>query len=153
MEAAMPNRDSPPPNYPTVEFVLDAIAGWINKYRHAVGVHNELGQCGPDEVKQIAKDLGVSVNELRELSSKGPGSADLLQKMLLALHVDPKKIAVESPGVMPDLQRLCITCGNKKRCQHELAQGSAAEHYHEFCPNAFTLDALFAQKDRAATPH
>lgn len=145
----MPNRESTPLHYPTVEFVLDAIAGWVNKYRNATG--DELGQCGPDDVQQIAKDLGVSVNELRDLVSKGPGGADLLQKMLRALQVDPKKITAQDPGVMRDLQRLCISCGNKERCRHELAQGSAAEHFHEFCPNAFTLDALFAQKDRAAS--
>jgi hypothetical protein len=30
---------------------------------------------------------------------------------------------------MRDLQRLCIVCGQKRRCQHELARGTAAEHF------------------------
>jgi len=46
------------------------------------------------------------------------------------------------------LQRLCVVCSQKGRCEHELAKGTAAEHFHEFCPNAFTLDALFNQKER-----
>ena len=49
---------------------------------------------------------------------------------------------------MRDLQRLCMVCAQKGHCQHELAQGTAAEHFREFCPNAYTLDALFKQKMR-----
>jgi hypothetical protein len=148
MEGAMPNGDNPHPNYPLVEGVLNAIADWVNKYRAAVGAHAAHGQCAPDEVRQTAKDLGVAPNQMRALMNKGPGAADLLGKLLLALHVDPQQIAKANPAVMRDLQRLCITCANKKQCAHELAQGTAAEHFHNYCPNAFTLDALFAAKDR-----
>src|SRR5262245_58861248 len=41
---------------------------------------------------------------------------------------------------------LCITCNNKKRCEHELAKGTATEHFHEFCPNAVSIDELLNQK-------
>lgn len=146
MEGALPNRDNPQPNSPLVEGVLNAIAEWVNKYRTAVGAHITHGPCGPDEVMQTARDLGVAANQMRELMNKGPGAADLLQKMLVALHVDPQEIAKTNPAVMRDLQRLCITCSNKKQCAHELARGTAAEHFHDYCPNAFTLDALFAAK-------
>ena len=87
---------------------------------------------------------------MREIMKKGPAGAALLQKMLVALQVDPKALAHSNPLVVRDLQRLCTTCGNQKRCAHELAAGTAAEHFHDFCPNAFTLDALFAQKDRTS---
>jgi hypothetical protein len=148
MESTMPNSNIQQPSYPAVEMVLNAIADWVSKYRNAIGLNNELRQCSPDEVMQIANDLGVPANQLRELASKGPGAADLIQKLLVALNVDPKAIAMSNPLVMRDLQRLCITCGDKKRCAHELAKGTAAEHFREFCPNALTLDALFAQKNQ-----
>ena len=45
----MPDRDIREQHYPTVEFVLDAIAGWINKYRHMHGARDELGgRCNAD---------------------------------------------------------------------------------------------------------
>jgi hypothetical protein len=115
-------------------------------------VHDELGQCTQDDVIRIAKDLGVSVSDLRGLATKGPGAADVLQKMLLALSVDPKTLAEADPAVMRDLQRICILCGQKGRCHHELAKGTAAKHFREFCPNAYTLDALLDQKERPS-PH
>lgn len=130
-------------NYPTVDFVLGAIAGWINKYRHMTGTRDEFGQCSSEDVLQIAKDLGVPAGELRRLAAKGPGAADLVEKMLIALRVDPQALAQAQPGVMRDLQRLCVVCGQKDRCTHELKDGTAAEHFRQFCPNAFTLDALF----------
>jgi hypothetical protein len=143
---AMPTREVSEPRYQTVEFVLDAIAGWINKYRHMHGVHDEFGQCSQEDVMRIAKDLGVPISDLRSLAAKGPGAPDVLQKMLLALSVDPQVLAKADPAVMRDLQRLCILCNQKGRCQHELAKGTAGEHFREFCPNAYTLDALFRQK-------
>ncbi len=142
----MPGSDNQNPNVVLVEGVLNAIASWVNKYRAAVGAQLAHGACGPDEVRQTAKDLGVAPNQMRELMNKGPGAADLLQKLLVALHVDPQEIAKANPAVMRDLQRLCIACANKKQCAHELAQGTAAEHFRDYCPNAFTLDALFAAK-------
>jgi hypothetical protein len=150
MEGAMPNRNSEQPAVPVVETVLNSIADWVGKYRNAISSDDAIGRCSPDEVKQIADDLGVSAGELRDLMSKGPHAADLLQKLLVALKVDPKELSRAEPLVMRDLQRLCTTCGAKKRCARELAQGTAAEHFHEFCPNAYTLDALFDEKKQAA---
>jgi hypothetical protein len=148
MENAMPSPDSQQNSYSTVEFVLNSIANWVNKYRETIAHRNELGRCGPDEVMLIAKDPGVSPKQLREFVRKGPGAADMLQKMLVALNVDPKALANIDPVVMRNLQQVCITCDDKKLCKHELANGAAAEHFRDFCPNAFTLDALFDQKDR-----
>jgi hypothetical protein len=135
-----------PPTYPTLEPILDAIARWVKTYRHAMGVRDELTRCGPEDVARIAHDLGVSPRELADLANKGPHAADLLQKLLVALGVDSKKVALQDPTTMRDLQRLCITCGNKRRCEHELAVGTAAQNYRSYCPNAFTLDALFNAK-------
>jgi hypothetical protein len=146
----MPGREIHPPHYPMVEFIVDAIAGWINKYRQMNSLHDEFGQCRPEDVMQIAKDLGVPANELRVLAAKGPGAADLLEKMLIALRVDPSVLAKTDPAVMRDLQRLCIVCSQKGRCEHELAEGTAAEHFRDFCPNAFTLDELFKQKKQSS---
>ena len=101
----MPNRQVHAPHYLTVEFVLEAVASWITKYRQASSLHNELGHCSPEDVMQIAKDLGVPVSELRKLATKGPGAADLIKKMLIALRVDPHVLVNTNPAVMRDLQR------------------------------------------------
>ncbi len=147
----MPDHQARQDDYPTVKFVLDAIAGWVNKYRSAAGSLDELGRCSAEDVRQIAQDVGVSVAELHAMSAKGPHASDLLAKMLTALSVDPEILLRTDPATMRDLQRLCISCGHKVRCAHELASGTAVENFRSFCPNAYTLDALFAEN--AHTSH
>ena len=129
-----------------MESALKAIADWVTSYRKAIGFNNEFGMCGSDEVMRMAKDIGVTPSQLQELVRKGPDSANLLKRMLVALHVDPKIIADMDPLVMREMQWLCITCNNKKRCEHELAKGTATKHFHEFCPNAVSIDELLDQK-------
>lgn len=141
----MPDHEVKQKDYPTVDFVLGAIADWINKYRYMTTLHDEFQRCSPDEVRQIANDLSVPLDQLRALASKGPGAAALLDKLLVALSVDPDALQKSDPATMRDLQRLCIACRQKKRCQHELEEGTAAEHYRSYCPNAFTLESLFAE--------
>jgi hypothetical protein len=128
--------------YAGLEFVLSGIAQWITKYRQARRVHDPLRYCDADQVAGIAWDLGVSAGELANLARKGPKSAALLQKMLLALGVDQATLASEDPLIMRDLQRLCIACAHKKQCEHDLSAGTAAENYRDYCPNTYTLNVL-----------
>ena len=143
----MTGRDNHIPNYPVVEMVIGAIADWVKRYRYAVALNDGLAHCGTDEVRTMAKDLGLTPADLRELAGKGPRAADLLKRMLIALKVDPKVLGEIDQRATRDLQRLCITCGDKRRCEHELAAGTAATNMHEFCPNAVSLEALFKPND------
>jgi hypothetical protein len=147
-ESAMVNEL---PGYPLVKAALNAIADWVTNYRNAIGFKNEFGMCGPDEVARMAKDIGVTPNQLQELVRKGADSAKLLKAMLAALHVDPKTIAEIDPLVMREMKWLCITCNNRKRCKHELAKGTATEHFHEYCPNAISIDELLNQKQQLSS--
>jgi hypothetical protein len=149
----MTNRDNPMPHYPVVEMVMEAIADWVKKYRQTLGLKDELAHCSPEDVQAMASELGMTPSDLRTLTNQGPGAADLLKKMLVALKVDPKVLHEIDPRITRDLQRSCITCGEKRRCKHELAAGTAARNMHEFCPNAMTLDTLFGQGKPSAHPN
>jgi transcriptional regulator with XRE-family HTH domain len=137
------------PHYPRVEAVIDAIADWVKRYRQAAGQRDQFAQCDPAEIRNIAGELGISTRELQDLSRNSPDSADDLKRMLVALGVDPNRLSKLDGSIRLDLQRLCASCDNKRRCRRELASGTAAAHYPEFCPNAFTLDALFGRNQFA----
>jgi hypothetical protein len=126
--------------------IFDAIANWVKKYRQAVGLRGELANCKADEVALIARDIGVSPEELVFIANKGRNAADELPKLLRALGVDPQKLASNEPATIRSLQRICISCGHKNQCQHDLAAGTAASHYRDYCPNAMSIDALFHSK-------
>ena len=123
--------------------ILDAIATWVRNYREAIGLRNEMANCTPEEVAAIARDMCLTSEELLSVTAKGPQAANELPRLLRVLGVDPDKLASQDPGMMRGLQRICITCGHKGQCRHDLAKGTAASHYRDYCPNAISLDALF----------
>ena len=144
---SMINRETQLPSDALVETALKAIADWISNYRKAIGLDEEFR---PSDVMRMAKEIGVTPSQLHELTT-GPIDAKLLKSMLVALHVDPKVLADMDPLIMRELKWLCVTCGNKKRCEHELAKGTAAEHFREFCPNAVSLVELLNQKGQPSS--
>ena len=129
---------------PQGDFVLRTIADWITRYRNVCIDRNSLGECSSDEVSKMARDLGVGNLELAALATKSPQSAALLDKLLKALGVESEAHA--NISVLHDLQRLCIFCGQKQRCKHELEVTTAAGRFRQYCPNAYTLDALLTEK-------
>jgi hypothetical protein len=88
------------------------------KYRDARNICNDLVNCGPDEVANIARDLRLSPCELVILARNGSNAADLLQDLLNVLGLD--KNAIENDELR-DLKRLCTTCRGKRRCRLDLA--------------------------------
>jgi len=143
----MSEREAGHPPYPTIEFVLGAIAGWLKKPRSPHDARDELRQCSQDEAMSIAKDLGVPLSDLHGLAAKAPDAANDVSKMLRVLSIDESTVAKGDPATMRDLQRTCMLCVQKGRCRHELASFTAARNFHEFCPNAYTLDAVLRQKE------
>jgi hypothetical protein len=129
--------------------IFEAIARWVKNYRASLGASRELAQCDPQDVAAIAQDLLISPEELKALAHKSPDSARLLYRMLAALGVDADVLSKRDPMVMRDLERLCVSCTNKGKCAHELSTGSATAHYGEFCPNAYTLEMLVAERTAA----
>ena len=89
--------------YPTVEFVLDAVARWFKKYRSTHGSYDDLGQCGPEDMVKIARDLGLPASDLRALTVKAPDGANAVSTMLRALSMDPAVL-------LWVIRRQCQTC-------------------------------------------
>jgi len=125
-------------NYPVVESVIDLFTRWLERRREIA----ELCTCDAISREKIAIDLGVSPGELDQLIRRGPHAADELPKMMAAIGLDAKAIARAQPLVMRDLERVCALCEQKKQCGRDLAAGTAAQHYKEYCVNAETLAAL-----------
>jgi len=132
----------PHPDYDSLQLILGAVAEWVRSYARRRRYRNELMNCSADDVARIAADLKVNQRELASLAEKGPDAADLLQKLLVALGIDPKDLDYYDPVVMRDLQRSCIMCDEKGRCRFDVANGVITEKFWDYCPNAFTLDAL-----------
>lgn len=143
----MLSHDQPQPQYPAVKMIIEAVADWIKRYRDAIKCENELAGVDPDQVAAMARDLGITAVQLRELARKGPEATEELRRLLVALGVDPKKLEDVDPREAREMLWLCLNCANKNKCKHELAAGTAAQTFRNFCPNALALDQLFDLKN------
>ncbi len=125
-------------SYPIVQELIDSFAGWL-KHRREL---KELREMDRFNIDRIANDLRVTPLELEELVRHGPHASDELPKMLAQLGIDEARLERTNPLLVRDLERVCAMCPDKAKCHRELASGTAAEHYHEFCLNASTLETL-----------
>jgi hypothetical protein len=121
-----------------VERLTHTFGDWI-KHRQEL---NEMRQLNASEFERIASDLRVSPADLNELVLHGPHAADELPKMLKALGIDENDLARVEPLVLHDMERVCALCQHKRECDRDLAAGTAAEHYQEYCLNAPTIEQL-----------
>lgn len=124
--------------YPIVDFWIDKFVGWL-KHRRDL---SELRQMNRTDFNLIAQDLRISPDDLERLIEAGAHGADEMPKMLKTLGIDVSDLMRVEPLMVRDMQRVCGLCQDKAHCHGELAAGTAAQHYREYCPNAPTIDAL-----------
>ena len=124
--------------YPTVTRMVDIFGEWLQHRREL----REMRKMDAANFGQIANDLRMSSADLEALVRQGPHAADELTTMLAALGIDQDDLARTEPLVLRDMERVCSTCINKRRCDRDLAAGTSAAHYEEYCANAPTIDGL-----------
>jgi hypothetical protein len=127
------------PRFNIVQLCGDAWKKWRKRHARLA----EIDNSDSAEMHHMARELGTSVSELRVLVGQDEGAADLLQRRLRDLRIDPAKI---DPAVMRDLQRCCSQCRVKTLCEHELEDHPKAAAWPKYCPNEQTIDALVAEK-------
>ncbi|MBR0695392.1 helix-turn-helix transcriptional regulator [Bradyrhizobium lablabi] len=124
--------------YPVVAYWLNVFGEWL-KHRRELG---ELRRLDDASLNQIAGDLRISPGALNQLVRQGPHSADELPRLLKALGIDGEKLARTEPLVLRDMERVCSLCSHKRRCDHDLADGTSPARYPQYCPNAPTIEGL-----------
>jgi hypothetical protein len=149
MEAIMAGHEDKR-SHSVAKIAFDAVADWITRYRRSLKFNSELEAIDPDQVAVMAKDIGITAGQLRELASKRDATA-ALRSLLVTLDVNPKEFDKIDPRIARDMQWLCINCSNKAQCSFDLSIGIAAATFCNFCPNAMALDEIFGVKPKKAT--
>jgi transcriptional regulator with XRE-family HTH domain len=117
--------------------MIDIFGDWL-KHRRDL---REMRQMDATNFRQIAGGLRMSSADLEALVRRGPHAADELPKMLMALlGIDQDDLARTEPLVLRDMERVCALCSQKRRCDRDLAAGTSAAQYREYCANAPTID-------------
>ncbi len=117
--------------------MFDLLALWLSHQRDHAG----LNLSENDEFDQLARDLGISPNELHDLFNSAPDRLQL-PEMLKALGIDEISLRRVQPALLRALERQCAQCVVVARCRHSLDRKVAADDYEQFCPNAAVLAAF-----------
>ena len=138
-------------SHSVAKIVFGAVANWVTRYRRSLKFNSELEAIDPDQVAAMAKDIGITAGQLRELASKRGDAAAALRNLLVTLDVDPKQFDKIDPRIARDMQWLCVNCSSKAQCSFDLSIGIAAATFRNFCPNAIALNEIFDLKTKKAT--
>jgi|SRR3990172_9319914 len=112
---------------------------------------SELGALDSGEVDRIARDLGMTADDLRDLAARGPDAAHLLYDRMRALGITAEDVERNAQGLMRDLERTCTCCEDKGICGRDLANSPDDPKWQNYCPNAFSLTSLAQLKGRLPT--
>ena len=118
--------------HPIVESAINLFGNWLRHQREM----RELREIDSGDFARIAQDLGVTPAELDTLARRGPHASDELPKLLKSLGIDEATLSRTQPLLQRDMIRVCASCRQKARCDHDLDAGTSAQHYAEYCPNA-----------------
>ena len=124
--------------YPVVSLAIDVFGEWL-KHRREL---REMREMDAANFNQIASELRMSSADLEALVRHGPHAADELPKMLAALGINQQDLERSEPHVLRDMERVCSLCSHKRQCDRDLAAGTAAAHYTEYCGNTDTIEGL-----------
>ncbi len=124
--------------YPFVTKVIDLFSDWLKQRREL----NELMEyvADPGELERVSRELNVTPVDLEMLVRQGSQGANELPYTLTALGIDETALWRAEPALLRDMERVCSFCAHKRRCHQELAAGTAATNYVEYCENADTMD-------------
>ena len=125
---------------PFIAKVIDLFGDWLQQRREL----NELMEfaADPGELERVARELNVTPVDLERLVRHGSHDANELPYTLTALGIDEAALRRAEPALLRDMQRVCSFCAHKRQCHQELAAGTAATNYVEYCENADTIDML-----------
>ena len=107
----------------------------------------ELAACPPSELQRIARDVGVSVSDLRIMAAAHAGPSELLPRRLGLLGLDPAYVKSALTVTYRDLERTCAMCPAWRHCARDLAKGDAQAGMDSYCLCSPAIDALAVDRE------
>jgi hypothetical protein len=130
---------------PGFEPIMNALGEWARLCRVALGGRDDVVQSLRQESVRAAHAFAAQTAALMQSVPGWPQAAILLRSMLIALGIDPESPALKDHTAIAELQLTCAACGRKAECAQDLADGTAADNFYAYCPNAKSLDSIYVE--------
>jgi hypothetical protein len=117
----------------------------ITHWRSSRRAGQELASLDADGLGALARDVGLSLDQLTRLTARGARAGEELPRLLQAVGLAPERIARTHPDVMRDMSIVCSGCEFARRCRRDLDRGWTPV-VQRYCPNTDTFKALQAER-------
>lgn len=118
-----------------------AFAGNMRRRRTAI---SEITALDPYERARMLGEAGLTHRDVSAAMLAPLASQDLLASGMRAIGIDPVGFHAHQGSWHRDMQRVCLNCNVRSRCQRDLAADDFARHYRRYCPNATSLAEITA---------
>ena len=115
----------------------------ITHWRSGRKAGRELTSLDADELGALARDVGLSPDQLTRLTVRGP--REELPRLLDAIGLAAERIGRTHPDVMRDMSVVCSGCVSARRCRRDLDRGWLPV-VQRYCPNSETIKALQSER-------
>lgn len=91
---------------------------------------------------RMAREAGLSLRELRELSLIPYFSEDLLSLAMSSMQIDVLSFRLRYGTWYSDMERMCVICKVRRRCRRDVASDAFGLNYYYYCPNADSISEI-----------
>ncbi len=102
-----------------VERLLTRIEAWIRA--------NELAGLTRQELDRLARDVGLTTDDLTRLAEIEPDAARLMYARLASLGFSMDAVEASGLGTRRDMERTCALCDDRALCAHDLVERPESE--------------------------
>jgi hypothetical protein len=116
--------------------------GAVSRLREALDLAIELKRCDPETARRILEERGLIEGPHWQVPAHARVAVRMLYRLMGVLGIDPQHVNATEPQMMRKMQRVCISCPMRSRCEQAFERCESRSTYQDFCPNAAPLDAL-----------
>lgn len=98
----------------------------------------EIDALASSESERLLGECGLTRDDL-SVAMRHTGGANPLPHAMRSIGVDPRLFEARHRAWNRDMTRTCMMCSERGHCRDQIAAGSFATHYRQFCPNRDSL--------------
>lgn len=121
---------------------LSRVLATVSGLRDNLQLAFEIGRSNPETARRILEERGLIDGPHWQVPARARAAVRILYRLMRSLGLDPAQVAAAEPQLMRTMQRACIACGERPRCEQALERCTSRSTYQDFCPNAARIDAL-----------
>ena len=109
----------------------------------------EFEKIAPEDRARTLRDWNLTPFEFGSSMRQAFASQDLLSGAMRALDLEQGQLSSRHAAWYQDMQRSCVTCPHRSRCQHELMTSGFASSYRDFCANRTNFAEILTDSRKA----